>query len=326
MKFLVCVCIVLTLCSARVQAQRIPERFFTINPLSTTLSRDVLAKAADTNLVWMGKFGFWSGFERYAVSDNAHAWRNPFGAFAELVRWHTLTGKQANIFAVGTFEHIADPNNDISFNPRAVWWEEGVVYSTELDSVRFGEYLAAPSYLQIGYYHRCRHEIDNLFRNESRVMIYGSITGKYILPLPSSTPNEHAVFSARTDIYTIRTDYRFPFQYLDVLPSYFDLVASVGVNAHYRNVLPWKQLGWYASARALFTAYAGNRDFFGRFGAINAVRLDYGATLGVSIEGVVRCHIGLQYEYLADPEMKPFPQAQHLLSLGFAFLSPEGLW
>jgi hypothetical protein len=324
MKFLFCACIMLIYSSAIVQAQRIPERFFVINPLAMPISGDVIAKAVDSSCVWMSGFGFWSGFERYAISDNAHAWRNPFGAYAEIVRWRTQSGKQSNIYAIGTFEHVADPNNDISFNPRAVWWEEGIAYSTELDSVRLGT-MSAPSYLHIGYYHRCRHEVDNLFRGESRVMIYGSLTGKYVLDFRSTEPAERFTTAVRTDIYTIRTDYRYPFIHTNTLPSYFDLVGSLGLNLNYRNSLPWKQLGWYAGARVLTTCYAGNREFFGRFGAINAARVDYGATLGISVEGAVRCNIGLHYEYLGDPEMKPFPQPQHLLSVGFMFMSPVGL-
>ncbi len=326
MNILLCACIVLAFLPTMIQAQRIPERFILINPLSAPLSREVIAKAADSSCVWMASSGFWSGFERYLASDNAHAWRNPFGGYAEIVRLRSASGKQSSIFAIGTFEHVADPNNDISFNPRAVWWEEGIIYATELDSLRLGTTFAAPSTLQVGYYHRCRHEIDNLFRNESRIMIYGSLTGKYIVQLPSTSPQESAFIAARTDIYTIRTDYRFPFRHTTTLPSYFDLVGSFGLNAHYRNALPWKQLGWYASARILAAGYAANREFFGRFGAINAGRLDYGATLGLAIEGAVRCQIGLHYEYLADPEVKPFPEPQHLLSIGFTFLSPQGLW
>lgn len=325
MTTLYCACIALLILSGAVQAQRIPERFFLVNPLSAPLSRETVAKAADSTCVWMAGMGFWSGFERYAVSDNAHAWRNPFGAYAELVRWRTQTGKQSNVYAVGTFEHVADPNNDISFNPRAVWWEEGVVYSTELDSVRLGS-VGGTSYLHIGYYHRCRHEVDNLFRGESRVMIYGSLTGKYMLELRGALPEERFTAGLRTDIYTIRTDYRYPFSHANTLPSYFDLVGSIGINAQYSNALPWKQLGWYAGIRCLTSAYAANREFFGRFGAINAARLDYGAVWGISIDGAVRCRLGFQYEYLADPEMRPFPQPQHLLSLGFTFLSPLGIF
>jgi hypothetical protein len=310
-------------------AQRFPERFFTINPLGVPLSQEAIAKAGDSNFVWMSAFGFWAGFERYADFDPAHAWRSPFGAFAEIARWRSGTengeyGKRSAIFGVAAFDHVADPDNDITFNPRAVWWEEGVVFATELDSVRFGE-GAAWSSLQIGYYHRCRHEIDNLFRNESRVMIYGSLTGKYLLEFPRSANGVEGFASARADIYTIRTDYRFPFAFDRLKPNFFDLVGSVGFNAHIRGDLPWKQLGWYAGARLFATAFADDSDFFGRFGSVSALAVDYGAILGVSVEGAVRCRIGVQYEYLSDTEMQPFPESRHLLSIGFSFSSPYGL-
>ena len=322
-------CLALAVFPQLLVAQRFPERFFTINPLGVPLSAEAVAKAGDSNFVWMSGFGFWAGFERYADFDPAHAWRSPFGAFAEIARWRARNeqgeyGKRSGIFGVATFDHVADPDNDITFNPRAVWWEEGVVFATELDSARFGE-SAAWSSLQIGYYHRCRHEVDNLFRNESRVMIYGSLTGKYLLEFPRSASGVEGFASARADVYTIRTDYRFPFAFDRLKPNFFDLVGSLGVNAHLSGDLPWKQLGWYAGARLFATAFADDRDFFRRFGTINALAFDYGAILGVSVEGAVRCRIGLQYEYLSDTEMQPFPEARHLLSIGFSFSSPRGL-
>ncbi|MCS6809119.1 MAG: hypothetical protein RML40_04580 [Bacteroidota bacterium] len=307
-----------------VRAQRMPERFFFINPPVVQLSSSLQAELATTPLIWMPSAGFWTGFERYIISDNTHAWRHTVGAYAELARWRVKRNRSSSIYAMGTFEHIADPNNDISFNPRAVWWEEGIAYATELDTLSLLEKVAYPS-LHIGYYHRCRHEIDNIFRGESRIMIYGSITAKYMLSLVGNHPQEYLDAGARFDIYTIRTDYRYPFWHLGTTPSYFDLVGSIGFNLYYQNVLPLQQLSWYTSARCIATAFAGNREFLARFAAINTIRLDYGATFGVSINGDVRCRIGIQYEYLSDTEVQPFPQAQHLLSIGFTFLSPRGL-
>ena len=46
-----------------------------------------------------------------------------------------------------------DPLNDIEFNPRAIFWEEGLLIATDgpIDQ----------SSLQFGYTHRCKHDIDN---------------------------------------------------------------------------------------------------------------------------------------------------------------------
>jgi opacity protein-like surface antigen len=87
-----------------------------------------------------------------------------------------------------------------------------------------------------------------------------------------------------------------------------------------------KQLGWFATARILATAYGTDRDFIGRFATIRDVRTDWSASLGLSVEGASRVQIGLTYEYLADPETKPFPAPQHFLTLGFTFSSVQGLW
>ena len=55
-----------------------------------------------------------------------------------------------------------------TFNPRAIFWEEGVLAGFRLD-----EGIA----LQAGYIHRCKHDIDNLEitargREEQRTLIY----------------------------------------------------------------------------------------------------------------------------------------------------------
>jgi hypothetical protein len=318
------------------QAQRLAERFVIFNSLSTPFSALSLpnervntpprssspsSSATADSALWLGNYGFYAGFSRYLVADNAHGWYSPLGAFVEIFRF----GNAWNLYAIGTFDHVADLNNDISFNPRAVWWEEGIMFSTRLDSVRLAG-RALPSYLHVGYFHRCKHDVDNLDNQEGRVMIYGSITGKYILEIPSLTPHEHLTFAVRTDIYTVRTDYRFPRDFERVGRSYFDLVASVGANLHYRAALPVKQLGWYANARFLTTAFGTNRDFFGRFATINELRTDYSLSLGLAVEGASRVQIGLTYEYLTDPETKPFPSPQHSLTLGFTFSSVQGLW
>lgn len=324
------VMLILALLSTPLHAQRFPERFVIINPLSAPFPTLSAERRTDTiastphqpdSTLWLANYGFFAGFSRALIADNAHGWTSPLGAFVELFR----SGSTTSVYAVGTFDHVADLNNNITFNPRAVWWEEGVVYSTKLDSLRLGG-APLPTYLHIGYFHRCKHDVDNLDNGEGRVMIYGSLTGKYIAELHGATPHEHTVFAARADIYTVRTDYRYPREYDRFGRSYFDLVGSVGLNLHHRAPLPVKQLGWYANARILATAYGTDRDFIGRFGTVRDVRTDWSASLGLSVEGVSRVQIGLTYEYLADPETRPFPTPQHFLTLGFTFSSVQGLW
>lgn len=113
-------------------------------------------------------------FGRYSNgSGDDHRWNAKTGGYLEFARWDSSW----SIGLVGTMEVVMDPLNDISFNPRAIFWEEGLLASARLTS---------GSALQFGYVHRCKHDIDNLEiytargELEQRTLIYSGLTTRYL--------------------------------------------------------------------------------------------------------------------------------------------------
>ena len=125
-------------------AQRIIDRNLLFNPLADT-SVEI---QPDERKVFPS-VGGWATFGNYGVHrDTHHLWYHELGTYLELFR----VGDQRSLAFTTQIEFIADPHNDINFNPRAIFWEEGFLYTSN----RGG------AYLQLGFYHRCKHDIDNL--------------------------------------------------------------------------------------------------------------------------------------------------------------------
>lgn len=142
-------------------SQVLPDRIVTLDPLA-----DHSLDTSGTS--WLNGARLYAEFSRYTSGDDDHRWNARIGGVAEMIRWDST----ADISIVGTMEVVVDPNNDIAFNPRAIYWEEGL-----LAGVR----LAGDLSLQAGYVHRCKHDIDNLEiveltgRREQRTLIYSGL-------------------------------------------------------------------------------------------------------------------------------------------------------
>ena len=111
----------------------------------------------------------WGEFSRYvAQSDGLHFWDAKIGAYGEFLR----IGDLFSIVVGGDLELISSSNSTIFFEPRAFFWQEEFLMFLKLDKYTLG----------LGYYHRCKHDVDNL--NQfirtgmylARVSIYDSIT------------------------------------------------------------------------------------------------------------------------------------------------------
>ena len=141
-------------------AQVLPDRVVILDPLGDP-TRDT------AGYTWLNGAHMYAEFSRYLPGDSNHRWSARLGGVAELVRWDS----SADISIIGTMEIVMDPLNDISFNPRAIFWEEGLVAG-----FRLGDGIG----LQAGYVHRCKHDIDNLEitlrgRREQRTLIYSGL-------------------------------------------------------------------------------------------------------------------------------------------------------
>lgn len=304
MKVLPAIIFLLLHCNA--EAQRLAERNFIYNPLAEHDST-----LAEGELRWMNALHGWGGFGHYSIRANAeHEWYQLLGAAVELARF----GNDGSLAFVSSIEFIAGPDNDINFDPRAVYWEEGVVYTG-----RTGE-----RFFQIGYYHRCKHDIDNLIYGTERALIYGSLTGKYILPLTLFAPQD-AIVALRTDVYTLRLDDRTPETQPLEEPTFNQLQASFGVTVNVRFALPLRQLGAYATAFGSIALFGANEGFLNRFDEVRALEASGGIEAGITIEGRIDFRLGVKYEHIADTGIPAQPQSADLVSIGALILAPPVL-
>jgi hypothetical protein len=153
---------------------------------------------------------FWGEFGQFvAARDEDHRWLITVGGAAELYgtpSWNVL---------FETYAHLnVDPDNNISFNPRALIWEEALFFG----------YKHGMNSLYIGYAHRCKHDVDNFElyqvsgREESRALIFGSavlrwVRKKYLISAIQFRQ------SAEAHVYVFLQDQRFPVASRSNLPN-----------------------------------------------------------------------------------------------------------
>ncbi len=152
--------------ATRCGAQNMPDRTVIYDPLA--------APAADSGFSMFNGTRLFAEFGRYSNGSGPHhRWNAKTGGWFEIARWDSSW----SIAMIGTMEMVADAFSDIGFNPRAIFWEEGL-----LATARLGQGTA----LQFGYVHRCKHDIDNLEPYllagsiEQYTLIYSGITARLL--------------------------------------------------------------------------------------------------------------------------------------------------
>ncbi len=301
-KTALCVLLLLICCSSALSAQPLIERYLVVNPLWD----EGQAESGETSYVHT--FGGWASFGPYLrFQDDDHQWNHQIGGFLEVVRW----GQSTSLHVTTQIEFIADPFNNINFNPRAIFWEEGVVLTRRTGG----------PYWQFGYYHRCKHDIDNLNRGEERTLIYGSFMNRMIWPVDLES-SERSYIAWKTDVFTVRQDTREPEDALALQPNVDQKLASTGVQAHTR-FDGSGQAGWFATLYGDATLYSATDGFFDRFGSVNDVRFNGGVAAGLSILGRGELRIKAAYEYLSDTGIPVEPRGSHLFRVSLMALSPN---
>lgn len=152
-------------CAAR--GQNFPDRIVLVDPLADT-SRN------RSGWNWLPGTILYAEFSRYLNSSGSdHRWNARTGGALEILR----IDDRWSVHAMGTVEVVVDPQNDIAFNPRAIFWEEGLFVERR---------MGARSGLQFGYMHRCKHDIDNLEvlilrgATEQRTLIFSGPSFRYL--------------------------------------------------------------------------------------------------------------------------------------------------
>ena len=289
-------------------AQRFPLRFQSLNPLSLEV-QDTLANEAS----WLHSMGGWGEFSGYTLlRDEDHAWLQRLGGYVEIFR----VGDEMSLAFLSNIEFIADPHNDIKFNPRAIFWDEGFLFTQRLED----------TYWQVGYFHRCKHDIDNYFLGTERSLIFGSVYGAYLLPWQAESQLEEGLFAFRADVYTIRQDDRFPVSTRQLEPNLKRMLGSLGATAHFRKTLSSKYWGIYSTVWSMMNFYGEKEGIINRFGAIKTALFNGGVSLGIALQGKVHMRLGVSYEYLSDTGMNPAPGKAHLMTVGVTFIDPTVMW
>lgn len=289
-------------------AQRFPLRFQSLNPLGFEA---LLVPANETS--WMHAVGGWGEFSGYRlVRDNDHAWLQRLGGYVELLR----VGNEMSLAFLSDIEFIADPHNDIRFNPRAIFWEEGFLFTQRLKD----------TYWQLGYFHRCKHDIDNSILGIERSLIFGSLYGAYALLWRPENQFAEGLFSFRADLYTIRQDDRFPASTRPLEPNLKKMMGSLGASAHFRKTLASRYWGIYSTFWSTVNFYGEKEGIINRFDGIRSALFSGGFTLGIALQGNVHMRLGVSYEYLADAGINPTPGKAHLMSVGVTFMDPTVIW
>jgi hypothetical protein len=297
-------------------AQRAAERWMGINPLNAEIS-----PREDETTVLLPSAHVWGEFGPYRLQrDNDHAWSVKVGGFVELFR---IGRTQSLAFIVAT-DLIADPHNEIRFNPRAVFWEEGFLYT-----IRSNEQLD----YQIGYYHRCKHDIDNLlpspsypFESVQRALMYGSVLGKVLMKWQPPIEKSVGLFVLRADLYTILQDDRLPKRLYGERINLDQAIGSFGFNTHLRFPLVESWLGGYSTVYGLLTLYGAEPGFGRRFRSVENSLFTGGIAAGVALQGNIHLRIGISYEYLSDTDINAVPSDAHLILLGVTILHPQVMW
>ncbi len=143
------------------------------------------------------------------------AWNGKFIGSVDFYRWNS-TGVLRGVFSS---EFSANPHNDISFNPRAIIWEQALVL--QLDG------------FVMGLQHRCKHDIDNsdsthgdtpsISSVRKRVLINSGLHFGWVGKIERQSLTFDYVF--RTEAYFYTSDYRFPAN--NKAKSYEDIRGSL---------------------------------------------------------------------------------------------------
>lgn len=165
-------------------AQIKPSRSLFIEPLDKRVAPGVAADG------WFGAEAF-RGWESYG---NEQAWQFRLHGYIEPYRFGD--DSTATFTTSFNFHHelTANPFNDLGFNPRTARWEESLLLHARV----------APFTIQTGWFHRCKHEIDDVQR---RVLI---ISGPTVIGATPriETPFGEIRIEGGAEYYVIREDYR----------------------------------------------------------------------------------------------------------------------
>lgn len=289
----------LLLASVSLAGPIVPSRSFILAPQMRDL------KDTTKGVKYLRQNGLWGNLARgFKSTDDRFAWSVSFGGIIGFAEW-----ENSSLYLQGDAEVLADTYNDISFNPRSIFWTEGIMYGMRLSEV---------SDLHVGYIHRCKHDIDNLGNNqvaanEERTLIYGSLQGKFVtrdFKLPENYLMGTFDMYAALDYYLVKQDYRLPHEYADAGNSVEDLTFSLDLGMKAR-MIPIGDVMLYLRGAWKFSGYNGFED----------IRTDARAEFGAELKGeAMSMDIFLGVEDLKDDMNRVPPVKTTYTYVGFRFI------
>ena len=298
-------------CAAVLPSQNLPDRVIRLDPLGDTT-------VSDSGTVPLPGTRLYAEFARYSNgSGEQHRWNARTGGYLEFLR----VDGHWSIAVNGMMEVVMDPLNDIAFNPRAIFWEEGLIIS--------GRAPWENGAVQTGYAHRCKHDIDNyeVFattgQREQRTLIY---SGPFLRLLHRPT----VISSGDAGTLTLGGALRYD-HYLHLLDdrgytgrpetegSLEELIASVSLSGRVRFGFSGSMLGLNLSG-----------------GVQQAIRDASDGTNGIDLWGEVTLEarnptgmafgLYLRAEELRDGGVLTTPKSASLLSIGVRSAPGLGMW
>ena len=263
-------------------SQRLIDRNIIINPLIKG------NKKIDLN-VW-GEFGFYR-----IKTDDDHSWLQKLGIVVDFYKTENFS-----FSGISSIEFIADPHNDIRFNPRAIFWDEGFFITQKLNS----------SFLQVGYYHRCKHDVDNLSWKKERTLIYGSISLKYLIPNLLFKEFENYLQS-RFELYTLKYDHKTPKNAIKY--GYDKLAATLGLNINFNKKLN-DMFSLIVKPNFYLNLYSDEKNLVEQFAKIYQIVPYFGINIGLGIGNENLILLLFNYEYLFDAGIEFEPSKSNLIS------------
>lgn len=308
----------LFLLGMQVRAQVLPDRMAIYDPLGD--------HAADTmGFQWLSGTRLLAEFSRYSNGSGPHhRWNAKTGGYFEVARWDSAW----SIAVIGTMEMVADPFSDITFNPRAIFWEEGV-----LASRRLGERSA----LQFGYVHRCKHDIDNLEpyilagRQEQSTFIYSGITTRLLLrpaPLLDGPLPIYGALAVRNDLFLHLFDERKPHEAESTGRNMNTLADAINITGRIDLRPDDAHWGAHLSGDFMLSMFGEEKGLGGRWSGITAhgsfpfmeLGLDLFNPRGASFT------IFARGEWQRDGRINPFATPAKLFAIGIRAGSYGGMW
>jgi len=260
----------------------------------------------------------WAEFGKYLpepYTDFNHFWIAKAGVSGEVLRYK-------NVFSVllySDIELIASSNNIIFFDPRAFYWQEGILISYRYNDFNF----------QVSFTHRCKHDVDNadlvtLYQEvRARVIIWDSIMFRFfpdpieLFEYMGTKLNVLPFF--RNDFYVLSVDdmvwYRVSFG-----PVYVGIETLVN-DSYYRvnkiidsisfgyilDLSVSKSLGFYSKGYLWFDLL-GDEPIW-QWGGVKEVIKEHYLEFGFYVKGDgVRLMLFIQNNLLREPAIEPFDQ------------------